>query len=282
MRLMRIGPVGAERPVVLDGDEALDASSLVTDFDRTWWTNGGPERLIAARSEGRLPPAEIDGQRIGAPVARPGKVVCIGLNYRDHAAETGAAIPKEPIIFMKGPDTVIGPNDTVLIPRKSIKTDWEVELAVIIGSPARYLDAPADAWSVIGGYAIANDVSEREFQLERGGQWDKGKSCETFNPLGPWLVTPDEIEDPHALRMGLLVNGVTRQDGSTANMIFGVDHVIWYLSQFMVLEPGDVIKTGTPAGVALGLPDHPYLRNGDVMELWIEGLGRQRQELGAA
>jgi 2-keto-4-pentenoate hydratase/2-oxohepta-3-ene-1,7-dioic acid hydratase in catechol pathway len=282
MKLMRIGPVGAERPVVLDGDEALDASSLVTDFDRTWWTNGGPERLAAALSEGRLPRVDIDGQRIGAPVARPGKVVCIGLNYRNHAAETGAAIPKEPIIFMKGSDTVIGPNDTVLIPRKSVKTDWEVELAVIIGSPARYLDAPADARSVIGGYAIANDVSEREFQLERGGQWDKGKSCETFNPLGPWLVTPDEIEDPHALRMGLSVNGETRQNGSTANMIFGVDHVIWYLSQFMVLEPGDVINTGTPAGVALGLPDHPYLRSGDVMELWIDGLGRQRQELGAA
>jgi 2-keto-4-pentenoate hydratase/2-oxohepta-3-ene-1,7-dioic acid hydratase in catechol pathway len=282
MKLMRIGPVGAERPVLLDGDEALDASSVATDFDRTWWTDGGPERLIAARSEGRLPRADIEGQRIGAPVARPGKVVCIGLNYRDHAAETGAAIPKEPIIFMKGPDTVIGPNDTVLIPRKSIKTDWEVELAVIMGSRARYLDLPSDAWSVIGGYAIANDVSEREFQLERGGQWDKGKSCETFNPLGPWLVTPDEIEDPHALRMGLSVNGETRQNGSTANMIFGVDHVIWYLSQFMVLEPGDVINTGTPAGVALGLPDHPYLRSGDVMELWIDGLGRQRQELGAA
>jgi 2-keto-4-pentenoate hydratase/2-oxohepta-3-ene-1,7-dioic acid hydratase in catechol pathway len=282
MRLMRIGRAGAERPVLLDGDEALDASSVVTDFDRTWWADRGPERLAAARSEGRLPRADIDGQRIGAPVARPGKVVCIGLNYRDHAAETGAAIPKEPIIFMKGPDTVIGPNDTVLIPRKSMKTDWEVELAVIIGSPARYLDERAEAWSVIGGYAIANDVSEREFQLERGGQWDKGKSCETFNPLGPWLVTPHEIEDPHALRMGLSVNGETRQDGSTANMIFGVDHVIWYLSQFMVLEPGDVINTGTPAGVALGLPDHPYLRSGDVMELWIDGLGRQRQELGAA
>jgi 2-keto-4-pentenoate hydratase/2-oxohepta-3-ene-1,7-dioic acid hydratase in catechol pathway len=282
MKLMRIGPVGAERPVVLDGQEARDASSLVADFDRAWWTNGGRERLTVALSEGRLPRAEIDGQRIGAPVARPGKVVCIGLNYRDHAAETGAAIPNEPIIFMKGSDTVIGPNDMVLIPRKSVKTDWEVELAVIIGSPARYLDAAADAWRVIGGYAIANDVSEREFQLERGGQWDKGKSCETFNPLGPWLVTPDEIEDPHALRMGLSVNGETRQNGSTANMIFGVDQVIWYLSQFMVLEPGDVINTGTPAGVALGLPDHPYLRSGDVMELWIDGLGRQRQELAAA
>jgi 2-keto-4-pentenoate hydratase/2-oxohepta-3-ene-1,7-dioic acid hydratase in catechol pathway len=282
MRLMRIGSVGGERPVLLDGDEALDASSVVTDFDRTWWADGGRERLTAAWSEGRMPPADIEGQRIGAPVARPGKVVCIGLNYRDHAAETGAAIPKEPIIFMKGPDTVIGPNDTVLIPRKSTKTDWEVELAVIMGSEARYLDGPTDAWSVIGGYAIANDVSEREFQLERGGQWDKGKSCETFNPLGPWLVTPDEIEDPHALRMGLSVNGETRQDGSTSNMIFGVDHVIWYLSQFMVLEPGDVVNTGTPAGVALGLPDHPYLRSGDVMELWIDGLGRQRQELGAA
>ena len=175
MRLMRIGPVGAERPVLLDGDEALDASLVVMDFDRTWWTGGGPERLAAAWSEGRLPQVAIDGQRIGAPVARPGKVVCIGLNYRDHAAETGAAIPKEPIIFMKGPDTVIGPNDTVLIPRKSIKTDWEVELAVIIGSPARYLDGPADAWNVIGGYAIANDVSEREFQLERGGAMGRGQ-----------------------------------------------------------------------------------------------------------
>jgi 2-keto-4-pentenoate hydratase/2-oxohepta-3-ene-1,7-dioic acid hydratase in catechol pathway len=282
MRLMRIGPPGAERPVVLDGGDTYDATPVTPDFDRRWWDDGGPARLAAAHTQGRLPKVDLAGQRVGAPVARPGKVVCIGLNYRDHAAETGASIPAEPIVFMKGPDTVVGPNDTVLVPRRSEKTDWEVELAVIIGRRARYLDGPADAWSVIGGYAIANDVSEREFQLERGGQWDKGKSCETFNPLGPWLVTADDVADPHQLGLGLSVNGRTRQDGSTADMIFGVDHVVWYLSQFMVLEPGDVINTGTPAGVALGMPDHPYLRSGDVMELWIDGLGRQRQEVGAA
>ena len=202
---------------------------------------------------------------------------CIG-----HAVETGAAIPAEPVVFLKDPRTVIGPYDDVRIPRRSVKTDWEVELAVIIGRPARYLDNEDHAMACVAGYALSNDVSEREFQLERGGQWDKGKSCETFNPLGPWLVPASEIPDPQRLALRLWVNGEARQDGSTSNMVFTVAEIIRYLSQFMVLEPGDVINTGTPAGVALGMPDAPYLRVGDVMELEIEGLGTARQRLVAA
>jgi 2-keto-4-pentenoate hydratase/2-oxohepta-3-ene-1,7-dioic acid hydratase in catechol pathway len=208
--------------------------------------------------------------------------VCIGLNYRDHAEETGATPPAEPIVFLKTPDTVVGPDDEVLIPRQSVKTDWEVELAVVIGSQARYLDSPDDALAHIAGYAVSNDVSEREFQLERGGQWDKGKNCETFNPLGPWLLTADEVADPQNLALRLWVNGEQRQDGNTANMIFGVNHLVWYLSQFMVLRAGDVINTGTPAGVAMGKPGFPFLRSGDVVELEIDGLGRQRQVFGQA
>jgi 2-keto-4-pentenoate hydratase/2-oxohepta-3-ene-1,7-dioic acid hydratase in catechol pathway len=203
--------------------------------------------------------------------------VCIGLNYTDHAAETGAAVPSEPIVFLKASNTVIGPDDDVLLPRGSTKTDWEVELAVVIGGIARYLDSPASARDVIAGYAVSHDVSEREFQLERGGQWTKGKSCETFNPLGPWLVTPDELPDPQDLGLRLWVNGEQRQNGTTKDMVFDVAHLVWYVSQYMVLEPGDVLNTGTPAGVALGRPDHPYLRAGDVVELEIDGLGRQRQ-----
>ncbi|GAB3960248.1 fumarylacetoacetate hydrolase family protein [Micromonospora vulcania] len=220
--------------------------------------------------------------RIGAPISRPGKIVCIGLNYRDHAAETGAAIPTEPVVFMKDPCTVVGPFDTVLIPRRSAKTDWEVELGVVIGRAARYLETPADALACVAGYLVSHDVSEREFQLERGGQWDKGKSCETFNPVGPELVTADEVGDPQDLRLNLSVNGVRRQDGTTADMVFPVDHVIWYLSQFMVLQPGDLINTGTPAGVAMGLAGQPYLRAGDVVELGITGLGTARQPIGQA
>jgi 2-keto-4-pentenoate hydratase/2-oxohepta-3-ene-1,7-dioic acid hydratase in catechol pathway len=220
--------------------------------------------------------------RVGAPIARPGKIVCIGLNYSDHAAETGAQPPSEPVVFFKAANTLVGPNDTVLVPRLSRKTDYEVELAVVIGRTARYLDDPADAAGVIAGYAVADDVSEREFQIERGGQWDKGKSCETFNPLGPWLVTADEVPDPQALGLRLWVNGELRQAGHTKNMIFGVHHVIWYLSQFMVLEPGDVVNTGTPAGVALGRGDGAYLREGDLVELEIDGLGRQRRRMGQA
>jgi 2-keto-4-pentenoate hydratase/2-oxohepta-3-ene-1,7-dioic acid hydratase in catechol pathway len=225
---------------------------------------------------------DLAGQRLGAPVARPHKVVCVGLNYRDHAAETGAEIPAEPVLFMKASNTVVGPDDEVLIPRGSARTDYEVELAVVIGRPARYLGSPAEADAVIAGYAVSNDVSEREFQLERGGTWDKGKSCETFNPLGPWLVSADEVADPQALGLRLSVNGESRQHGSTADMVFDVRHVVWYVSQFLVLEPGDIINTGTPAGVALAGKGAAYLQPGDVMELEIDGLGRQRQQLGKA
>lgn len=278
MKLLRVGPEGAERPAVLAEDGSLlDLSGLTRDIDGDFLA-AGLERARAAYAAGELPPLQ-NAERIGAPLARPGKVVCIGLNYRDHAEETGADTPAEPIIFMKASNTVVGPDDDVLIPRGSEKTDYEVELAVVMGGRARYLDSPADARPLIAGYAISNDVSEREFQLERGGQWDKGKSCETFNPLGPYLVTADEIDDPQNLGLRLWVNGELRQDGDSKDMIFPVDHLIWYLSQFMVLDPGDVINTGTPAGVALGSPGIPFLRRGDVMELEIDGLGRQRQRL---
>ena len=234
-----------------------------------------PRRSHPARRRRRDP----EGLRIGPPVVRPGKIVGIGVNYRDHAAETGARIPNEPVIFLKAPNSLNGPDDDIFIPRGSEKTDWEVELGLVIAKRARYLGSPAESRDVIGGYVLSNDVSEREFQRERGGQWTKGKSCETFNPLGPWLVTADEVADPQAIGLRLWVNGTLRQDSSTANMIFGVDHLVWYVSQFMVLEPGDVINTGTPAGVSLGDDDIPYLRSGDVLELEADGLGRQRSRL---
>jgi len=225
----------------------------------------------------------VDGiDRFGPPLTGIGKIVCIGLNYRDHARETGATPPGEPIVFLKSPDTVVGPEDDVYIPRQSHKTDWEVELAVVIGAEARYLDSPARARDHIAGYAISNDVSEREFQLERGGQWDKGKNCETFNPLGPWLLSADEVADIQDLGLRLWVNGEPRQNGSTRDMIFDVHYLVWYLSRFMVLHPGDIINTGTPAGVALGLADQPFRRAGDVVELEIDGLGRQKQNLKVA
>jgi 2-keto-4-pentenoate hydratase/2-oxohepta-3-ene-1,7-dioic acid hydratase in catechol pathway len=282
MRLLRIGEPGAERPAVERDGRWFDARSVTDDFDGEFFAGGGVERLGAALAAGELPEVSRDGVRIGAPVARPGKVVCIGLNYRDHAAETGAAVPDEPVVFMKDPSTVIGPYDEVLVPRGSAKTDWEVELGVVIGARAGYLESAAAAQDVIAGYLVSHDVSEREFQLERGGQWDKGKSCETFNPAGPYLVTPDEIEDPQRLGLRVWVNGTERQNGSTADMIFPVLEVVRYLSQFMVLNPGDLVNTGTPAGVALGRPGTPYLRAGDVVELEIDGLGRQRQEMGQA
>ncbi|MGC0252071.1 fumarylacetoacetate hydrolase family protein [Pseudactinotalea sp. Z1748] len=275
MRFGRVGPAGAEVPAALDGDTWRDLRSVTKEVDGEFLGRQG--EVDWAEVLGGLPPLEPG--RIGAPIARPGKVVCIGLNYRDHAAESGMDIPAEPVLFMKDPATVVGPDDQVLIPRESVKTDWEVELAVVIGRTARYLPDEQAALDCVAGYAIANDVSEREFQLERGGQWDKGKSCETFNPLGPVLVTADEVADPGNLNLRLWVNGELRQDGTTADMVFGVGHIIHYLSQFMVLHPGDVVNTGTPAGVAMGLPGQPYLRAGDVMELEIEGLGRQRQEL---
>ncbi|GAA4634597.1 fumarylacetoacetate hydrolase family protein [Actinoallomurus vinaceus] len=278
MKLLRVGPVGAERPAVLAEDGSLlDLSGLTRDIDGDFLATG-LDRARAAYAAGELPPIQ-NTKRVGSPVARPGKVVCVGLNYRDHAEETGAEIPAEPILFMKASNTVVGPDDDVLIPPGSEKTDYEVELAVVLGGRARYLDSPAEARALIAGYAISNDVSEREYQLERGGTWDKGKSCETFNPLGPHLVTADEIADPQDLGLRLWVNGDLRQNGNTKNMIFAVDHLIWYLSRFMVLDPGDVINTGTPAGVALGSPGISFLRKGDIVELEIDGLGRQRQRL---
>jgi 2-keto-4-pentenoate hydratase/2-oxohepta-3-ene-1,7-dioic acid hydratase in catechol pathway len=280
MKLVRVGERGAERPAVLDDDEvARDLSGVVDDFGPGFFAGGGLARVAAAVAGGGLP--AVSG-RIGAPVARPGKVVCIGLNYSDHAAETGQAEPPRPVVFMKDPATVVGPFDDVLIPRGSAKTDWEVELGVVIGSAARYLRSPADGLAAVAGYAISHDVSERAFQLELSPQWDLGKSCETFNPLGPWLVTADEVPDPQQLGLRLSVNGRKRQDGSTSNMIFAVGYLVWYLSQYMVLEPGDLVNTGTPAGVALGLPDHPYLRDGDLVQLEIDGLGRAEQRFVAA
>ena len=279
MRFARRGPAGAEIPVVDTGDAVFDLRPLTADIGGPFLAGDGIARTRAALDAGTLPRLDDAGLRVGAPIAAPGKIVCIGLNYRDHAEETGAALPAEPVVFMKDPSTVVGPYDDVLIPRRSVKTDWEVELGVVIGREARYLESADDALAHVAGYVVSHDVSEREFQLERGGQWDKGKSCETFNPLGPVLVTADEVADPQRLGMRLSVNGTLRQDGSTATMIFPVAHVIWYLSQFMVLRPGDLINTGTPAGVALGLPGTPYLREGDVVELAIDGLGSARQRM---
>jgi 2-keto-4-pentenoate hydratase/2-oxohepta-3-ene-1,7-dioic acid hydratase in catechol pathway len=281
VKLLRVGPAGAESPALLDERGTLcDLSGVVDDIDAALLAERDGLRTIREAAALGLPELEGAGLRIGPPLARPGKIVCIGLNYHGHAAETGAAIPAEPILFMKAPDTVVGPDDTVLVPRGSTKTDWEVELAVVIGRTARYLDSREQALEHIAGYAIAHDVSEREFQIERGGQWDKGKNCETFNPLGPWLVTADEVPDPQALPLRLWVNGELKQDGDTADMIFPVAELVRYLSRFMTLYPGDVINTGTPAGVALGQPDpKPYLKAGDVVELEIGGLGRQRQVL---
>ena len=284
MKLLRVGPPGAERPAALDQDGRLvDLAGVVDDITGATLAGAELDRIRAAVDGGDLPALDPAGVRIGAPLARPGKIVCVGLNYLDHAAETGATLPTEPVMFLKAADTVVGPYDDVLIPRNSVKTDWEVELAVVIGRTARYLGSAEEALAHVGGYAVVNDVSEREFQIERQGQWDKGKNCETFNPLGPWLVTADEVPDPQDLRLRLWVNGELKQDGSTRNMAFGVAELVRYLSQFVVLYPGDVINTGTPAGVALGQPEpKPYLRAGDVVELEIDGLGRARQRLVAA
>ncbi|WP_320782195.1 fumarylacetoacetate hydrolase family protein [Streptomyces sp. CRN 30] len=282
MKLLRVGTTGAERPALLDTDGTLrDLSGVVPDIDGSLLADEAAlARIRAAADAGELPVLDATGLRIGPPVGRIGKVVCIGLNYHDHARETGAEPPAEPVVFFKAADTVVGPYDTVLVPRGSTKTDWEVELAIVIGRTARYLESAEAALGYVAGYAVAHDVSEREFQIERGGTWDKGKNCETFNPLGPWLVTADEVADPQDLRLRLWVNGELKQDGTTAEQIFPVAEVVRYVSQFMTLYPGDVINTGTPAGVAMGQTEpKPYLRAGDVVELEIEGLGRQRQEL---
>ncbi len=280
MTFARLGEPGAEIPVLRHDGAVYDLRPLTADIDGRFLAADGLTSARAAAVRGDLnvvPGAE--AMRVGPPFAIPGKIVCIGLNYHDHAAETGATVPSEPVVFMKDPSTVVGPFDDILIPRGSTKTDWEVELGVVIGATARYLPSPDHALSHVAGYVVSHDVSEREFQLERGGQWDKGKSCETFNPIGPVLVPRADIADPQDLRLRLWVNGIERQNGSTASQIFSVAHIIWYLSQFMVLRPGDLVNTGTPAGVALGLPGAPYLRAGDVVELEIDGLGRARQRL---
>jgi 2-keto-4-pentenoate hydratase/2-oxohepta-3-ene-1,7-dioic acid hydratase in catechol pathway len=265
-----------------DPSEVLDARSVTPTYDDRFFANDGVSRLREIVERGGLPRLDVDGLRIGAPLVRPGKIVCIGLNYRQHAAESDMETPSEPVVFLKAPNTIVGPNDDVVIPRNSHKTDWEVELAVVIGTTVSYLDSPAEAAACIAGYAVSNDVSEREFQLERGGQWDKGKSCATFNPLGPWIATADEITDPQQLDMYLDVNGERLQNANTSDMIFPVDHLIWYVSQFMVLDPGDIINTGTPAGVGLGARPPRYLVPGDTMHLCIDGLGEQRCGVVAA
>ncbi|MET7989411.1 fumarylacetoacetate hydrolase family protein [Amycolatopsis sp. NPDC005232] len=286
MQLVRLGAAGEERPFVRAGDGTLyDLSGLTADVDGAFLAADGLARVAAALEAGELPAAgpETASLRVGPPLASPGKVLCIGMNYRRHAEETGAAVPTEPVLFMKAPDVIVGPHDDVLIPRRSTSTDWEVELGVVIGKQARYLDSVEEALQYVAGYVVSNDVSEREFQLHRGGQWDKGKNCETFNPLGPVLVTADEVPDPQDLGLRTWVNGKKVQDSSTKDMVFTVAEIIHYLSQFMVLRPGDLINTGTPEGVALGQPEpKPYLREGDVVELEIDGLGRQRQTLRQA
>lgn len=280
MKLIRFGAEGREKPGIISSQgKRLDLSTSFKDWNADFFEKDGLQRLHTfLHSKGAAALPEIAAtERWGAPVARPGKVICIGLNYSDHAKESGMPIPVEPIIFMKASNTVVGPYDSVLIPRKSKKTDWEVELGVVIGKRARYLADASEAASVIGGYCISHDVSEREFQLERGGQWTKGKSCDNFNPLGPWLSTADEVSDPQALAMLLRVNGEQRQRGSTATMIFSVVEIVHYLSQFMTLEAGDLISTGTPPGVGLGMKPPQFLNAGDVVELEIEGLGAQKQ-----
>ena len=281
MKLLRIGEPGSERPAVLVGDDRyIDLSDVVPDFDEDFFGSGGLER-IAPIVEKRMPRGgePLGDVRIGAPVARPHQIICVGLNYADHAAESGQAVPDEPILFTKSPNTLVGPNDDVRIPRGSTKPDWEVELGIVIGRRTSYLESPDDAPAHIAGWVLVNDVSERAFQMERGGQWLKGKSAETFNPAGPWLVTQDEVPDVLDLGMWLDVNGVRRQTGSTSTMVFDPFFIVHYISQFMVLEPGDLINTGTPPGVGLGFTPPIWLKKGDVMTLGIDGLGQQRQEV---
>ncbi|RFB89790.1 2-hydroxyhepta-2,4-diene-1,7-dioate isomerase [Rhizobium leguminosarum bv. trifolii] len=274
MKLMRVGEAGNEKPALLDADGKIrDLSGHVADIGGEAISPAGLAR-IAAIDPKSLP--ELESGRIGACVAGTGKFICIGLNFSDHAAETGATVPPEPVIFMKATSAIVGPNDSVRIPRGSEKTDWEVELGVVIGKTAKYV-SEADALDYVAGYCVSHDVSERAFQTERVGQWTKGKSCDTFGPIGPWLVTKDEIADPQNLGMWLKVNGQTMQNGSSKTMVYGVAHIVAYLSQFMSLHPGDVISTGTPPGVGMGMKPPHYLKAGDVVELGIEGLGTQKQ-----
>ena len=275
MKLIRFGKEGQEKPGIhLDGKN-YDLSAFIKDYDESFFEQNGLQKLAGIVNEEKLPIVE-DGQRIGSPIARPSKILCIGLNYAKHAKETGAAIPTEPILFMKSTSSLTGPFDNIIIPKNSEKTDWEVELGVVIGKKASYV-SEAEAMDYVAGYVLHNDVSERAFQLERGGTWDKGKGCDSFAPLGPWLVTKDEIPNPHKLRLWLSLNGKMMQDSNTDDLIFNIPQLISYSSQFMTLLPGDVISTGTPAGVGLGFSPNIYLKPGDVVELGIDGLGSSKQ-----
>src|SRR5215475_9577537 len=282
MKLIRLGEVGQEKPgVLLDDGTRLDVSAFGSDYDEHFFASGGLEKLPRWLSQNSSAAPSISSSvRLGAPICRPSKIICIGLNYRDHATETGAEIPSEPVIFFKATTALVGPNDALIIPKQAKKVDWEVELAVVIGKKALYV-ARENALDHVAGYALHNDYSERNFQLERGGQWVKGKSADTFAPLGPFLATPDEIPNPGNLKMWLKVNGETRQNSSTANMIFDVPFLVSYVSEFMTLLPGDVISTGTPAGVGLGMKPPQFLKAGDVVTLGIDGLGESRQEVKA-
>jgi len=276
MKLIRFGEAGAEKPGVIIDDNYFDVSNLVNDYDEAFFAGDAIHKLAEEIKTAELSPVD-QGVRLGPALARPSKIICIGLNYRDHAAETNAPIPVEPIVFFKATSAIVGPNDDLEIPKNSVKTDWEVELAIVIGKKAKYV-SEEDAMEHVAGYVLHNDYSEREFQLERNGQWVKGKSCDTFAPIGPFIATPEEIADVHNLRLWLTVNGNILQDGNTANLIFNVPFIIHYLSQFMTLLPGDVITTGTPAGVGLGQKPTPwYLKPGDVVELGIDGLGSSKQ-----
>ena len=277
MKLIRFGEIGKEKPGVHIDGKNYDVSGFIKDYDELFFGNGGLPHLayMVGKHKGMLPVVP-DGSRFGSPVARPSKIVCIGLNYAKHAKETNAAIPKEPIIFMKSTTSLAGPYDNIMIPKKSVKTDWEVELAFVMEKKASYVEEH-EAMDYVAGYALHNDVSEREYQLERGGTWDKGKGCDTFAPIGPWLVTKDEIKDPNNLRLWLKLNGKMMQDGNTDDLIFNIPFLVSYISQFMTLLPGDIVSTGTPAGVGLGFTPNIFLEQGDVVELGIDGLGTSKQ-----
>ena len=277
MKLIRFGEAGKEKTGVIINNKRFDTSAFGEDYDERFFETNGLERLAEFINTSNLLHVS-DDTRLGCPISRPSKIVCIGLNYSDHARETNATPPPEPVIFLKSTTAIVGPNDDIVIPKDSVKTDWEVELALVIGKKASYVDE-SEAMDYLAGYVLHNDVSEREFQLERSGTWDKGKGCDTFAPIGPFLATPDEIEDPHNLRLWLKLNGKLMQDGNTANFIFNIPHLIAYTSRFMTLLPGDVISTGTPAGVGLGMKPNLYLKPGDVIELGIDGLGSASQKL---
>ncbi len=278
MKLIRFGDAGNEKTGLIIGEKYVDISSFVKDYNEEFFEQDGLKKLNDFLKTNPALPEISKDIRLGSPIARPSKIVCIGLNYKDHAKETGAAIPAEPILFLKSTTALTGPTDNIIIPKNSQKTDWEVELAVVIGRKASYVDE-ATALDYVAGYCLHNDVSERAFQLEMGGTWDKGKGCDSFAPIGPYLATPGELEDINNCRLWLTVNGQLMQDGNTSNLIFNIPHLISYVSQFMTLMPGDIISTGTPAGVGLGMKPPVYLKPGDVVELGIDGLGKSTQHV---